>query len=100
MTSFPWSGWRRTASSPARGRARRSGEADRAAEGGAQPGLGLGWSPGVIQAEQGAIDHYTKIIKTCEGVDFVTADMVTTILADEEEHLRTFEGFLKEYDRK
>jgi len=52
---------------------------------------------GVIEAEQGAIDHYMKIIRACEGVDYVTADMVTTILADEEGHLREFEGFLKEY---
>lgn len=55
---------------------------------------------GVIEAEQGAIDHYVKIIKVCEGIDPVTADMVTTILADEEGHLRMFEGFLKEYERK
>lgn len=54
---------------------------------------------GVIEAEQGAINHYRAIIAACEGVDFVTADMVTTILADEESHLREFEGFLKEYDR-
>lgn len=52
---------------------------------------------GVIEAEQGAIDHYRKIIEACEGVDPVTADMVTTILADEEGHMRMFEGFLKEY---
>jgi bacterioferritin len=55
---------------------------------------------GVIEAEQGAIDHYVEIINACEGVDPVTADMVTTILADEEGHLRMFEGFLKEYERK
>lgn len=55
---------------------------------------------GVIDAEQGAIDHYMRIIRACEGVDFVTADMVTTILADEEGHLRTFEGYLKEYESK
>jgi bacterioferritin len=55
---------------------------------------------GVIQAEQGAIDHYLKIINTCEGSDPVTADMVTTVLADEEGHLRMFEGFLKEYEKK
>ena len=54
---------------------------------------------GVIEAEQGAIDHYLKVINACEGSDPVTADMVTTILADEEGHLRMFEGFLKEYDR-
>lgn len=52
---------------------------------------------GVIEAEQGAIDHYIKIIKVCDGVDYVTQDMVITILADEEGHLREFEGFLKEY---
>lgn len=54
---------------------------------------------GVIKAEQGAIDHYTNIIKVCEGVDYVTQDMVITILADEEGHLREFEGFLKEYEK-
>ena len=54
---------------------------------------------GVIKAEQGAIDHYTKIIKTVEGVDYVTQDMVIKILADEESHLREFEGFLKEYEK-
>ncbi len=54
---------------------------------------------GVIEAERGAIDHYLKIINTAEGADPVTVDMVTTILADEEEHLRTFEGFLMEYEK-
>ncbi|WP_428937712.1 ferritin-like domain-containing protein [Fontivita pretiosa] len=55
---------------------------------------------GVIEAEQDAIDHYTRIIQTCIDVDYVTADMVTKILADEEGHLREFEGFLKEYEGK
>ena len=55
---------------------------------------------GVIEAEQGAIDHYMKIIKACEGVDYVTQDMVTKILTDEEAHLRQFEGFLKEYEKR
>jgi bacterioferritin len=55
---------------------------------------------GVIDAEQGAIDHYMGLIKACEGVDPVTQDMVTTILADEEGHLRMFEGFLQEYEKK
>jgi bacterioferritin len=54
---------------------------------------------GVIKAEQGAIDHYTNVIRACEGVDYVTQDMLITILADEEGHLREFEGFLKEYDK-
>ena len=55
---------------------------------------------GVIEAEQGAIDHYTKIINVCQAPDPVTADMVVKILADEQGHLRTFEGFLKEYDKR
>lgn len=55
---------------------------------------------GVIEAEQGAIDHYMTIIKACGEADPVTVDMVTTILADEEGHLRQFEGFLKEYEKK
>jgi bacterioferritin len=55
---------------------------------------------GVIEAEQGAIDHYTKLIKACNDVDYVTADMVTKILADEEGHMREFEGFLKEYEKR
>jgi bacterioferritin len=52
---------------------------------------------GVIDAEQGAITHYNTLIQACDGVDYVTQDMVITILADEQEHLREFEGFLKEY---
>lgn len=53
---------------------------------------------GVIAAEQGAIDHYNKVIKACDGVDYVTQDLMITILADEESHLREFESFLKEYE--
>jgi bacterioferritin len=56
---------------------------------------------GVIEAEQGAIDHYNEIIEYAdEHGDPVTADMVTTILADEEGHKRLFEGFLREYERE
>lgn len=55
---------------------------------------------GVIEAESGAIDHYNRIIEFAEEHgDPVTADMVTTILADEEGHRRMFEGFLREYER-
>ncbi len=53
---------------------------------------------GVIDAERGAIEHYNRIIEATDGVDPVTQDMVTTILADEQNHLRTFEGFLREYE--
>lgn len=52
---------------------------------------------GVIDAERGAIEHYTRMIEETDGIDPVTQDMLTTILADEQNHLRTFEGFLREY---
>jgi bacterioferritin len=55
---------------------------------------------GVIEAEQGAIDHYMSLVKACDGVDYVTQDMVVGILTDEEGHMREFEGFLKEYEKK
>ncbi len=54
---------------------------------------------GVIAAERGAIEHYNRIIQATDGVDPVTQDMLTTILADEQNHVRTFEGFLREFER-
>lgn len=53
---------------------------------------------GVIDAENGAITHYNKVIKACDGEDYVTQDLVIQILTDEQDHLREFEGFLKEYE--
>jgi bacterioferritin len=53
---------------------------------------------GVIEAETGAIEHYTKIVEVTEGVDLVTQDMVIDILRDEQGHRRLFEGFLREYE--
>jgi bacterioferritin len=53
---------------------------------------------GVIKAETGAIEHYTRIIEETEGVDPVTQDMVIDILRDEQGHRRLFEGFLREYE--
>ena len=53
---------------------------------------------GVIDAERGALEHYGRVIKACDGVDYVTQDMIIGILADEQQHLREFEGFLKEYE--
>ena len=53
---------------------------------------------GVIVAEAGAIEHYTRIIEACDGVDWATQDMVIEILRDEENHLRTFERYLAEYE--
>src|ERR671923_919901 len=53
---------------------------------------------GVIEAERGAIEHYTRIVEFTDGVDMVTQDMVIDILRDEQGHLRLFEGFLREYE--
>jgi bacterioferritin len=53
---------------------------------------------GVIEAEKGAINHYTSVIEFCDGIDYVTQDLVIQILKDEEGHLRLFEGFLKDYE--
>jgi bacterioferritin len=53
---------------------------------------------GVIQAEEGAIEHYNRIIEVTDGVDWTTQDMVITILRDEEGHRRLFQGFLREYE--
>ncbi len=54
---------------------------------------------GVIDAEQKACEQYMKIIRLCDGVDFVTQDMCITILGDEEQHRREFRGFLMEYEK-
>ena len=53
---------------------------------------------GVIAAETGAIEHYTRIIEETDGIDHVTQDMVIAILRDEQGHRRLFEGFLREYE--
>jgi bacterioferritin len=53
---------------------------------------------GVIDAEDGAIQHYTRIIEETEEVDPVTQDIVIDILHDEQGHMRLFEGFLREYE--
>ncbi|MGE0757704.1 MAG: ferritin-like domain-containing protein [Pirellulaceae bacterium] len=51
----------------------------------------------VIQDEQAAIQHYKQLIRDTDGEDYVTQDLCIKLLADEEEHLTQFEGFLKEY---
>jgi bacterioferritin len=53
---------------------------------------------GVIQAEEGAIAHYNRIVEVTDGVDWTTQDMVIAILRDEEGHRRLFQGFLREYE--
>jgi bacterioferritin len=53
---------------------------------------------GVIEAETGAIEHYTRIVEETDRVDPVTQDMAIEILHDEQGHRRLFEGFLREYE--
>lgn len=55
---------------------------------------------GVIAAEEAAIAQYNKIIKLCDGKDYVTQDMAIEILGGEEDHRREFMGFLKEYQKE
>ena len=53
---------------------------------------------GVIEAEEGAIAQYRRLIELTDGVDYPTQDMCITLLADEQDHRREFLGFLKEYE--
>jgi len=53
---------------------------------------------GVIKAETGAIEHYTRIVEETDQLDPVTQDMAIDILHDEQGHRRLFEGFLREYE--
>lgn len=55
---------------------------------------------GVIDAENGAIAQYNKLIKLCDGIDYVTQDLCIQSLADEEEHRRDFMGYLAEYEKQ
>jgi len=54
---------------------------------------------GVIDAEQGAIEQYGKIIQLTDGVDFPTQDLCIELMSDEQDHRREFIGFLKEYEK-
>ena len=53
---------------------------------------------GVIAAEDAACAQYNKLIKLCDGTDYVTQDLCIQALGDEEEHRREFMGFLAEYE--
>jgi bacterioferritin len=55
---------------------------------------------GVIAAEDSAIAQYEKIIRLCDQVDFVTQDLVVTLLGDEQEHRRAFVGYLTEFEKR
>ena len=52
----------------------------------------------VISAEDQACQHYKDIIRATDGEDYVTQDLCIRLLADEEEHLILFRGYLKEYE--
>lgn len=54
---------------------------------------------GVIAAEETAIAHYNKIIRSCEGYDYVTQEMCIQLLGAEESHRREFRGYLAEYEK-
>ena len=54
---------------------------------------------GVILAEDGAVKQYNKLIKLCEGKDYVTQDLCIRLLGMEESHRIEFKGFLKEYKK-
>lgn len=54
---------------------------------------------GVIDAEEEAIATYRKVIKACDGVDYVTQDLAVEILGDEEAHLCQFNGYRKSLER-
>jgi bacterioferritin len=54
---------------------------------------------GVIEAEEGAIAQYEKIIRLCDQIDFVAQDLAIGILGDEQEHRRAFVGYLTEFER-
>ncbi|MBA2240894.1 MAG: rubrerythrin [Solirubrobacterales bacterium] len=55
---------------------------------------------GVIEAERGAIEYYSRIVQETEEIDPVTQDIVIEVLHDEQGHVRLFEGFLREYERE
>ena len=55
---------------------------------------------GVIEAESGAIENYSRIVEETDASDPVTQDMVIAILRDEQGHMRQFEGFLREYEKE
>ena len=54
----------------------------------------------MIDAEKQACAHYKEVIRATDGEDYVTQDLCIRLLADEEEHLVLFRGFLKEYELK
>jgi len=60
----------------------------------------VGVIEGVIAAEEAACAQDEKIIEAVEGEDYVTQDLCVRLLADEEEHLVHFKGFLEQYTKE
>jgi bacterioferritin len=60
----------------------------------------IGVIKGVIDTEQRACAMYNSIISATDGKDYVTQDLCIRLLADEEEHLVLFKGYLKEYEQE
>ena len=60
----------------------------------------VGVIKGVIAAEEAACEQYQNTIAATHRHDPVTADLCTRLLAEEEQHLVLFRGFLKEYENK
>ncbi len=55
---------------------------------------------GVIDGEQAACVQYKRIIKLCEGDDYVTQELCIGLMGQEEAHLREFVGFRREYEKR
>ena len=53
----------------------------------------------VVDLDARELKGDNKIIKLCDGIDYVTQDMCIALLADEEQHRREFRGFLMEYEK-
>ena len=54
---------------------------------------------GVRAAEEDAVKEYNRVIRLCDGEDYVTQDLLINLLGQEEAHFIEFEGFLKEYKK-
>lgn len=55
---------------------------------------------GVIDAEDGAVNQYRKIIELTEGYDYATQDLCIALMRDEQQHRREFVGYLAEFDKE
>lgn len=55
---------------------------------------------GVIEAEEGAIKQYKKIVALAGDADPITHDLAVGLMADEEKHRREFIGFLRDFESR